>query len=257
MDLNLHHRTAIVTGGATGLGKEFVLSLAREGVNICFTYMHEDEHPELLVETVKSTTNVEIVAVKTDLSDEQSRENLFATCIDRLGNADILVNNAGIWLSGYVTEITPQDWDKVMNINLKAVFHLSQLFVNHCLAKDRAGSILNITSQAAFHGSTTGHAHYAASKAGLVAFAISLAREVAKQKINVNNIAVGIMDTAMIRKNIEQNPDYYVSRGPGGPAARNCRYRRLHGLSENQLYDGSDSGCHRRYVDALTYGECL
>jgi 3-oxoacyl-[acyl-carrier protein] reductase len=126
--------------------------------------MHEDEHLELLVETVKSTTNVEIVAVKTDLSDEQSRENLFATCIDRLGNADILVNNAGIWLSGYVTEITPQDWDKVMNINLKAVFHLSQLFVNHCLAKDQAGSILNITSQAAFHGSTTGHAHYAASK---------------------------------------------------------------------------------------------
>ncbi|MDU4312173.1 MAG: SDR family oxidoreductase [Klebsiella michiganensis] len=196
MDLNLHHRTAIVTGGATGLGKEFV------------------------VETVKSTTNVEIVAVKTDLSDEQSRENLFATCIDRLGNADILVNNAGIWLSGYVTEITPQDWDKVMNINLKAVFHLSQLFVNHCLAKDRAGSILNITSQAAFHGSTTGHAHYAASKAGLVAFAISLAREVAKQKINVNNIAVGIMDTAMIRKNIEQNPDYYVSRIPVGRVAQ-------------------------------------
>ena len=210
MDLNLHHRTAIVTGGATGLGKEFVLSLAREGVNICFTYMHEDEHPELLVETVKSTTNVEIVAVKTDLSDEQSRENLFATCIDRLGNADILVNNAGIWLSGYVTEITPQDWDKVMNINLKAVFHLSQLFVNHCLAKDRAGSILNIT----------GHAHYAASKAGLVAFSISLAREVAKQKINVNNIAVGIMDTAMIRKNIEQNPDYYVSRIPVGRVAQ-------------------------------------
>lgn len=180
----------------------------------------QDEHPELLVETVKSTTNVEIVAVKTDLSDEQSRENLFATCIDRLGNADILVNNAGIWLSGYVTEITPQDWDKVMNINLKAVFHLSQLFVNHCLAKDRAGSILNITSQAAFHGSTTGHAHYAASKAGLVAFAISLAREVAKQKINVNNIAVGIMDTAMIRKNIEQNPDYYVSRIPVGRVAQ-------------------------------------
>lgn len=107
-----------------------------------------------------------------------------------------------------------------MNVNLKAVFHLSQLFVNHCLAKDQAGSILNITSQAAFHGSTTGHAHYAASKAGLVAFSISLAREVAKQKINVNNIAVGIMDTAMIRKNIEQNPDYYVSRIPVGRVAQ-------------------------------------
>lgn len=220
MDLNLHHRTAIVTGGATGLGKEFVLSLAREGVNICFTYMRDEERPEQLIATVKSSASVEIIAVKTDLSDEHSRENLFATCLERLGNADILVNNAGIWLSGYVTEITQQEWDSVMNVNLKAVFHLSQLFVSHCLAKDQAGSILNITSQAAFHGSTTGHAHYAASKAGLVAFSISLAREVAKQKINVNNIAVGIMDTAMIRKNIEQNPDYYVSRIPVGRVAQ-------------------------------------
>ncbi len=176
--------------------------------------------PAIGVATVKSSASVEIIAVKTDLSDEHSRENLFATCLERLGNADILVNNAGIWLSGYVTEITQQEWDSVMNVNLKAVFHLSQLFVNHCLAKDQAGSILNITSQAAFHGSTTGHAHYAASKAGLVAFSISLAREVAKQKINVNNIAVGIMDTAMIRKNIEQNPDYYVSRIPVGRVAQ-------------------------------------
>ncbi|WP_058910163.1 SDR family NAD(P)-dependent oxidoreductase [Entomohabitans teleogrylli] len=220
MDLNLQNRTAIVTGGATGLGKAFVLSLAQEGVNICFTFMREEENPQQLVDMVKSTTNVKIIAVKTDLCDEQSRENLFATCIAQLGKADILVNNAGIWLSGYVTDITQQDWDTVMNVNLKAVFHLSQLFVNHCLQHAQAGSILNITSQAAFHGSTTGHAHYAASKAGLVAFSISLAREVAKQNINVNNIAVGIMDTAMIRKNIEQNPDYYVSRIPVGRVAQ-------------------------------------
>ncbi|WP_284942791.1 SDR family oxidoreductase [Enterobacter sp. MEB024] len=220
MDLNLKHRTAIVTGGATGLGREFVLSLAKEGVNICFTYMRDEECPELLIEQVKSTSDVKIMAVKTDLADEKSREHLFAACIEQMGKADILVNNAGIWLSGYVTEITPQDWDLVMNVNLKAVFHLSQLFVNHCLQQDQSGSILNITSQAAFHGSTTGHAHYAASKAGLVAFSISLAREVAKQNINVNNIAVGIMDTAMIRKNIEQDPAYYVSRIPVGRVAQ-------------------------------------
>lgn len=219
MDLNLTNRTAIVTGGASGLGKEIVLSLAKEGVNICFTYLRDEGRAEQLLETVRSTTGVEIIAVKTDLSDEQSREALFTTCIETLGKADILVNNAGIWLSGYVSEISPQDWDRVMNVNLKAVFHLSQLFVNHCLQHDRTGSILNITSQAAFHGSTTGHAHYAASKAGLVAFAISLAREVAKQKINVNNLAVGIMDTPMIRKNIEQNPDYYLSRIPVGRIA--------------------------------------
>ena len=69
MDLNLHHRTAIVTGGATGLGKEFVLSLAREGVNICFTYMRDEERPEQLIATVKSSASVEIIAVKSDLSD--------------------------------------------------------------------------------------------------------------------------------------------------------------------------------------------
>ncbi|MDF3613373.1 SDR family NAD(P)-dependent oxidoreductase, partial [Enterobacter hormaechei] len=77
MDLNLKHRTAIVTGGATGLGREFVLSLAKEGVNICFTYMRDEECPELLIEQVKSTADVKIIAVKTDLADEKSREHLF------------------------------------------------------------------------------------------------------------------------------------------------------------------------------------
>ncbi len=220
MDLNLTNRTAIVTGGATGLGKAFVLTLAKEGVNVCFTYMRHEEAATQLVETVRATSDVKILAVKTDLADPQSRERLFNTCIETLGNADILINNAGIWLSGYVTEIDPQDWDRVMNVNLKAVFHLSQLFVNHCLQRQQAASILNITSQAAFHGSTTGHAHYAASKAGLVAFAISLAREVASKNINVNNLAVGLMDTEMIRQNVELAPDYYVSRIPVGRVAR-------------------------------------
>lgn len=220
MDLNLKNRSAIVTGGASGLGKELVLSLANEGVNICFSYLTHEESAQQLVASVKNATGVNIIAVKTDLADEQSREALFATCVARLGSADILINNAAIWLSGYVTELSQQDWDRVMNINLKAVFHLSQLFVNHCLQRDQPGSILNITSQAAFHGSTTGHAHYAASKAGLVAFAISLAREVARQKINVNNLAVGMMDTAMVRDQLERDPDYYLKRIPLGRVAQ-------------------------------------
>lgn len=107
-----------------------------------------------------------------------------------------------------------------MNVNLKAIFHLSQLFVNHCLQHDQMGSILNITSQAAFHGSTTGHAHYAASKAGFGRLCYLSGAGSRQTKINVNNIAVGIMDTAMIRKNIEQNPDYYVSRIPVGRVAQ-------------------------------------
>ncbi|MCL0251295.1 SDR family NAD(P)-dependent oxidoreductase, partial [Escherichia coli] len=178
-----------------------------------------DAHGEAAAASLRES-GAQALFISCNIAEKTQVEALFSQAEEAFGPVDILVNNAGIWLSGYVTEISPQDWDLVMNVNLKAIFHLSQLFVNHCLQHDQMGSSLNITSQAAFHGSTTGHAHYAASKAGLVAFAISLAREVAKQKINVNNIAVGIMDTAMIRKNIEQNPDYYVSRIPVGRVAQ-------------------------------------
>ncbi|ATA26018.1 3-oxoacyl-ACP reductase [Brenneria goodwinii] len=219
MDLELKNKNAIITGGATGLGREFVLSLAKEGVNISFTYLSEKENPDTLIHEVNNISNVNIIGIKTNLANDNEIAEFFAESAATLGNIDILINNAGIWLSGYVNDISLEDWDLVMNVNLKSVFYLSQLFVNHCIHEDKAGSILNITSQAAFHGSTTGHAHYAASKAGLVAFSISLAREVAKQKINVNNIAIGIMDTPMIRKNLQENPDYYVNRIPIGRVA--------------------------------------
>ena len=188
MDLNLHHRTAIVTGGATGLGKEFVLSLAREGVNICFTYMHEDEHPELLVETVKSTTNVEIVAVKTDLSDEQSRENLFATCIDRLGNADILVNNAGRQqYCESLEELTTADFDATFKTNVYAAFWITKAALRHL--KEHS-AIINTSSVQAFKPSPI-LLDYAQTKACLVAFTKSLAKQLGPKGIRVNAVAPG------------------------------------------------------------------
>nr|WP_314268003.1 SDR family oxidoreductase [uncultured Moellerella sp.] len=219
MELNLQNKNALITGGATGLGIALVRALAKEGANICFTYCSHPNEAAELVEEIKRTTNVNILAVKTNLGNSEDIEALFKAGIQEFGQFNILINNAAIWLSDYVTDIKLEDWDRVMNINLKSVFHLSQLFVNQCLNKDIAGSILNVTSQAAFHGSTTGHAHYAASKAGLVTFAISLAREVAKKKININNIAVGIMDTEMIKQNLEKDADYYLNRIPIGRVA--------------------------------------
>ena len=215
--MKLASKTAIVTGAARGIGFGIAQVLAREGARVIIA--DRDAHGEAAAASLRES-GAQALFISCNIAEKTQVEALFSQAEEAFGPVDILVNNAGIWLSGYVTEISPQDWDLVMNVNLKAIFHLSQLFVNHCLQHDQMGSILNITSQAAFHGSTTGHAHYAASKAGLVAFAISLAREVAKQKINVNNIAVGIMDTAMIRKNIEQNPDYYVSRIPVGRVAQ-------------------------------------
>lgn len=180
MDLNLMNCMVIVIGGVIGLGREFVFFFVKEGVNICFIYMCEEEYFEWLIEMVKISVNVEIIVVKIDFFDEQSWENLFVICIDRLGKVDILVNNVGIWLSGYVIEISLQDWDLVMNVNLKVIFYFSQLFVNYCLQYDQMGSILNIILQVVFYGFMIGYVYYVVSKVGLVVFVILLVWEVVK-----------------------------------------------------------------------------
>ncbi len=106
----------------------------------------------------------------------------------RLGPLDILVNNAGVWPTAYVKDMAEDEWNTTLAINLTGTFLTCREAVRRWLADGRPGSIVNITSQAAFHGSTTGHAHYAASKAGVVAFTVSLAREVAPQGIRVNAV---------------------------------------------------------------------
>lgn len=220
MDLGLKGENAIVTGGATGLGQQFVLGLAREGVNVAFTYMSEKEKPEETVEMVHQISpDLKAIPILTNLTNIDEIDHFFDSAIDNLGSVDIVINNAGIWLSGKVSDISPKDWDLTMEVNLRAPFLLAQKFVNYATENKRKGHIVNVTSQAAFHGSTTGHAHYAASKAGLIAFSISLAREVAKSGINVNNIAVGIMHTRMIQSNLDKNPDYYLNRIPVGRVA--------------------------------------
>ncbi|OAU36566.1 SDR family NAD(P)-dependent oxidoreductase, partial [Lacticaseibacillus rhamnosus] len=211
MDLGIKGKNAIITGGATGLGQQFVLGLAKEGANVAFTYMSEKEKPEQTVEKVHAINpSLKAVPVLTNLADETQIVNFFDTALQKLGSVDIVVNNAGIWLSGKVVDIPAKDWDLTMKVNLRAPFLLCQQFVRYALKTKRRGHIVNVTSQAAYYGSTTGHAHYAASKAGLIAFSISLAREVAKNGININNIAVGVMHTRMIQANLDKDPNYYV-----------------------------------------------
>jgi len=216
MELGLNGKKALVTGGATGLGKQFVLALAREGVQVAFSYFSEKEHPQDLEEQVKKETNVFAYGIKTDLSQVESTRLLFDQAKDFLGQIDILVNNAGVWLTGMVTEIKPQDWDLQLATNLRAPFLLCQKFAQAANKAGHGGHVLNITSQAAYYGSTTGHSHYAASKAGLIAFNASFAREQAKNGINSNNIAIGIMHTKMIQANLDKDPNYYVTRIPMG-----------------------------------------
>ena len=153
-------------------------------------------------------------AVAADVSVSADVVRLFDTVQSELGPVEILVNNAGVWPKGYVQDIAEEDWDRTMTVNLKGPFLTCREAVRRWLAAGRGGRIVNIVSPAAFLGSTTGHAHYAASKAGLVSFTVSLAREVAPQGIYVNAVAPGMMPTDMAQEALATNLQHYLDRIP-------------------------------------------
>lgn len=219
MEYNIKGKSAIITGSAGGLGLAIAEKLVKEGVNVCLsgTKKHDDTD-EKLEEFNKS---VKAIFVTCDVSKEEDINNLFDICLKEFGQVDMIVNNAGIWLTSYIKDMEVEDFKRTLDINLIGPFMLSKRFINYCIDNKRKGKIVNMTSQAAFHGSTSGHAHYASSKAGLVGFTISLAREVAPYGINVNAVAPGIMETKMVSA-IVDNPkrrSKYEERIPLGRVA--------------------------------------
>ena len=208
MDLGLQSKNAIVTGAAGGVGKAIVLALSEEGANVAIGDIREAKDVVRECEQF----GVKAVSIPTDLSKADDCINLVNTAEKRLGPIDILINNAGLWPTNFVRDIPLQEWRKTVDINLTAVFLTCQALVQNVLAEKRKAKILNVTSQAAFNGSTTGHAHYAASKSGVVTFTISLAREVSKQGINVNAIALGMVETGMAAAALAENRAYYEKR---------------------------------------------
>ena len=217
MELGLHGKHALVTGGTKGLGQAVCELLAQEGANIVAVSRHGDEG-EALAAVLRKTYGVRAAGLACDLSGTD-RQSAVSAAVDILGPLDILVNAAGIWPQAYVLDMEEADFRRTLDINLVSPFVLCRDFARHLDADSRTGKIVNVVSQAAFCGSTTGHAHYAASKAGLVAFTVSLARELAPRGINVNAVAPGIMDTPMIRAALETRMDYYCKRIPLGRVA--------------------------------------
>lgn len=213
MELNLCGKAALVTGGSGGLGKAICELLAKEGANVILQYRSKEQEALDFAEYLKKEYKVKALAVKADLSKDKEVEALFNISCEKFGNINILVNNAGVWPKAYVKDMTVEDFDKTLKVNLEAPFILSKMMVNHLIEGKNKGKIINIVSQAAFHGSTTGHAHYAASKGGLVTFTVSLAREVAAHGINVNAVAPGIMKTEMVL-NSGVDEEYYINRIP-------------------------------------------
>jgi 3-oxoacyl-[acyl-carrier protein] reductase len=219
VDLNLKGKTALITGGGSGLGAAISAILASEGADVAITYITGEEKKFEFVRNVSADYGVKCIAVKGNVSNPVDMDSTIAAVIEKLGKIDILVNNAGIWPTAFVENMSDEEWDKTIRINLSGPFYLGKRVVNHLIERKAKGKIINVVSQAAFRGSTSGHAHYAASKGGLVAFTVSLAREVAKYGINVCAIAPGMVRTPMNRDTLREQEEDYLSRIPLGRVA--------------------------------------
>jgi len=216
MDLNLKGKVAIVTGGGSGLGAGISESLAREGVDVIVNYIVDEENVIKFVDELNRTYNTRSIAMYGDITKASDIENILKSAELAYGRIDILVNNAGIWPTTPVTEISDEEWDRVIKINLNGPFYFSKRFVNYLLKAGRPGNIVNTLSKSGFAVSSPGHAHYASAKGGLNLFTKALAREVSAHGIIVCGIAPGMVrtplnvstlsDPEMMRKYMERIP---------------------------------------------------
>ncbi|MBQ1509010.1 MAG: SDR family oxidoreductase [Erysipelotrichaceae bacterium] len=221
MDYGLQDKVAIVTGGSIGLGASITDKLLEEGAKVCFTYHRDTEELRNRVQSLKDQYGDRIDALSIDVSIDEDIERLFDHTLEVFGQVDLIVNNAGVWPTSYIKDMTAESFRRTLDINLIAPFLLCKRFINYCIDNGRKGKVVNMVSQAAFYGSTSGHAHYASSKAGLVGFTISLAREVAKYGINVNAVAPGIMETKLVSAIVDDpvRREKYLERIPIGHIA--------------------------------------
>ena len=199
---DLTGKVALVTGARRGMGKSHALVLARQGAKVAVTDISQEEC-QLVVDEIK-TAGGEAAAFKMDVSSKADVDAVFDAVIKQFGRLDILVNNAGIFAPKPALEITEEDWDKTININLKGEFLCAQRAAKE-MAKNNWGRIINISSIASGQvgvGIEWG-AHYTASKGGIIGMTETLAIELASLGINVNAIAPGAIDTPMLQSGAE------------------------------------------------------
>ena len=191
--MGLTGQVALVTGAAQGIGRAIALLLARNGADIIVS----DVNLEKAEETAKEIeeTGQRAMAIKVDVAHSEEVERMVQTILERFGHIDILVNNAGIARDKLILRMTEEDWDAVLNVNLKGTFNCTKAVVRH-MSKQRSGKIVSIASVVGEMGNV-GQANYSASKAGVIGFTKTIAREFAQRGININAIAPGYIETPM------------------------------------------------------------
>lgn len=193
----LEGKIAIVTGAARGIGRAIALKFAQEGANIAFTDLVVNDDAKSLEKEIVAL-GVKGKAYASDASKYDETEKVVEEILKDFGTIDILVNNAGITMDTLLMRMTEQQWDTVINVNLKSVFNFTKV-VQKTLLKNRSGSIINISSVVGV-GGNAGQANYSASKAGIIGFTKSIAQEIGSRNVRCNALAPGFIITEMTAK---------------------------------------------------------
>lgn len=194
-DKNFSGRAAIVTGATRGIGRAIALELARQGADVAFNYAKSAEAAESLKAEIEAL-GVRALAAQGDVADTQAAAEMVKQTKDAFGRIDFLINNAGIVRDTLILRMKEDDWDAVIDTNLKGAWNFAKAAVRVMLRQEGGGSILNITSISGVVG-MAGQSNYSASKAGMIGLTKALAREVASRKVTVNALALGMVATDM------------------------------------------------------------
>ncbi len=190
----LEEKTVLITGASRGIGRGMALKFAEAGAQVAFTYRSSAEKAKALEEEL-SSFGKKCIGYQSDAGEYKAAEELMNNVVEEFGTIDVLVNNAGITRDGLLMRMSEEDWNEVIDTNLKSVFNTTKA-IQRTLLKQRSGSIINLTSIVGIKGNA-GQANYAASKAGIIGFTKSVALELGSRNIRCNAIAPGFIETEM------------------------------------------------------------
>jgi len=207
-------RVVVVTGGSKGIGRTVALKFAEERAKIIIVHYDPDESSSDDILNTLAQQGIEAESHRVDVSSYQDVQALFKEILSRFGKVDVLINNAGITRDSLLMRMSEDDWDNVIRVNLKSVFNCTQIVIRSML-KQRAGSIINISSVVGQIGNP-GQSNYSASKAGIIGFTKSVAREVSGRGITVNAVAPGFIDTEMTASLPDRAKNSFLQQIPLG-----------------------------------------
>lgn len=207
-------RVVVITGGSKGIGRSIALKFAEEQAIVIIAHYDPDESASDETLSNLKKMNIKCESFKVDVSSKSAVDNMFDDILAKYGRVDTLINNAGITKDNLLMRMSEKDWDIVLNVNLKSIFNCTQAIIRPML-KNRKGSIVNIASVSGQMG-VAGQANYSASKAGIMGFTKTVAREVASRGITVNAVAPGFIQTEMTDALPQKTIDSYLQQIPLG-----------------------------------------